>query len=228
MAKFGVILPRTAHEQQRCGIQIDPRQAQPGDLLFWGTPAHHVAVYVGNGMMIQAPQTGGNVERVAVNLDGVTSCARVLDGVTGTSARGNLLGGDSSKNGSVAKGVGGVNSNTPSAGVNLFANSNTVGFSPDAAMSGGSVSGSGLGFGSSSSNFYGGSTGNMAQQYLSINSKTGSLEVSNGSSTANVINYGGVVIQVDTKGANVTPKEIGKAIKEELRTLGINTQVVNA
>ena len=38
-------------------------QFQPGDLLFWGNPGasgglHHVAIYAGNGQVIQAPESG--------------------------------------------------------------------------------------------------------------------------------------------------------------------------
>jgi cell wall-associated NlpC family hydrolase len=40
-----------------------PGQFLPGDLLFWGNPGapgglHHVAIYAGNGMVIQAPESG--------------------------------------------------------------------------------------------------------------------------------------------------------------------------
>ena len=31
---------------------------QPGDLVFFGSPIHHVGIYVGGGMMIHAPHTG--------------------------------------------------------------------------------------------------------------------------------------------------------------------------
>jgi peptidoglycan DL-endopeptidase RipA len=40
-----------------------PGDFRPGDLLFWGNPAadgglHHVAMYVGGGNVIQAPESG--------------------------------------------------------------------------------------------------------------------------------------------------------------------------
>lgn len=230
MSKAGVILPRTAHEQEKCGIKINPKDAQPGDLLFWsdgGGPAHHVAIYVGGGMMIQAPQTGGNVERVSVNLDGVSSCSRVLDGATGTASIGNLL--DSAGGDVLSKGtssIAGLSSNTPSGNVNIFNVRDLKGYSAESAMSGGVVTGSGLGLGSSTSSYQSANTNKMAQQYLYINSKTGALETSSNGGQANVINYGGVTISVDTKGANLTAKDIGKAVKEELRNIGINAKVV--
>jgi cell wall-associated NlpC family hydrolase len=35
---------------------------QPGDLVFWGNPAYHVAIYIGGGRVIAAPHTGTVVQ----------------------------------------------------------------------------------------------------------------------------------------------------------------------
>jgi cell wall-associated NlpC family hydrolase len=40
---------------------------QPGDLIFFGSPAFHVGIYVGGGNMIQAPHTGADVEVTPVS-----------------------------------------------------------------------------------------------------------------------------------------------------------------
>jgi peptidoglycan DL-endopeptidase CwlO len=51
-------------------------QAQPGDLVFYGSPAEHVGIYVGNGQMIDAPHTG-----TSVRIEGVgtpTSIRRIV------------------------------------------------------------------------------------------------------------------------------------------------------
>jgi cell wall-associated NlpC family hydrolase len=55
-------------------------QAQPGDLLFWGTPSdiHHVAIYIGNGQMIEAPHTGAVVHITNVYMSGFAGIRHVL------------------------------------------------------------------------------------------------------------------------------------------------------
>ena len=56
----GVTLPRVARQQYWAGAQLPVRHAQPGDLLFWGYDTsnpdsiHHVAMYLGNGRMVEA------------------------------------------------------------------------------------------------------------------------------------------------------------------------------
>jgi len=62
-AAAGVSIPRTSEEQ--AGLPAVPlSQIQPGDILeFVGDG--HVGLYVGHGMLIDAPHTGLNVEEVA-------------------------------------------------------------------------------------------------------------------------------------------------------------------
>ncbi len=68
---LGVSLPRTAAAQEQVGTPVaNLASAQPGDLLFFepgqnGAPpgeAGHVAIYIGNGQMIAAPETGQDVQ----------------------------------------------------------------------------------------------------------------------------------------------------------------------
>jgi cell wall-associated NlpC family hydrolase len=69
-AQAGVAMPRVAADQARTGAAVPVGQLQPGDLLFYHTdptdPGYisHVAIYLGNGWMIQAPQPGMDVEIV--------------------------------------------------------------------------------------------------------------------------------------------------------------------
>ena len=60
---FGVSLPRTTTQQENYGTQIPVSQAQPGDLYFWGNKgsAYHVAICIGNGKYIAAPEPGQSV-----------------------------------------------------------------------------------------------------------------------------------------------------------------------
>lgn len=58
----GVSLPRTAAEQQSAVPAVSLSALQPGDLVFFGVPAYHVAIYIGGGRIIQAPHTGADVE----------------------------------------------------------------------------------------------------------------------------------------------------------------------
>lgn len=61
-AHFGINLPRVSEDQQNVGKYVSRSDLQPGDLVFFGNPAHHVGIYVGNGNMINAPHTGDVVK----------------------------------------------------------------------------------------------------------------------------------------------------------------------
>ena len=49
---------------------------QPGDLVFFGAPAYHMGIYVGDGMMIDSPRTGSTVSIRPV-FSGVSGYGRV-------------------------------------------------------------------------------------------------------------------------------------------------------
>lgn len=60
---LGITLPRVAADQAHAGTAVPSlAQAQPGDILAFGEPAHHVAIYLGNNMMIAAPEPGDHVK----------------------------------------------------------------------------------------------------------------------------------------------------------------------
>ncbi len=69
-AQAGITMPRVAADQALAGPAVPVSQLQQGDLLFYHTdptaPGYvsHVAIYLGNGWMIQAPQPGLDVEVV--------------------------------------------------------------------------------------------------------------------------------------------------------------------
>lgn len=60
----GITIPRVSRDQYQAGSMLPVERAQPGDLLFWAydtadpSTIHHVAMYLGNGRMVEAQQTG--------------------------------------------------------------------------------------------------------------------------------------------------------------------------
>lgn len=74
---FGVELPRIASDQQRVGTAVSRDQLQPGDLVFFGSPAHHVGIYVGDGCYIHAPRTGDVVKISPLNRSDYSGARRV-------------------------------------------------------------------------------------------------------------------------------------------------------
>jgi cell wall-associated NlpC family hydrolase len=69
--QFGVNLPRISYQQGQGGSAVAEGGWQPGDLLFWDSGprnpgADHVAIYLGDGMMISAPKPGDKVKIQAV------------------------------------------------------------------------------------------------------------------------------------------------------------------
>jgi cell wall-associated NlpC family hydrolase len=67
-AAAGVSLPHYSGYQYNAGRKVPFAQRQPGDMLFWfdGIEIHHVALYIGNGQMVEAPYSGGRVRVVPV------------------------------------------------------------------------------------------------------------------------------------------------------------------
>lgn len=59
--KHGKNLPRTAEQQRRAATRVS--NPQPGDLVFFGAPAHHVGIYAGNGQIIDAGSSGKRVSQ---------------------------------------------------------------------------------------------------------------------------------------------------------------------
>jgi cell wall-associated NlpC family hydrolase len=66
----GIVMPRVAADQALTGPSVPVSQLEPGDLLFYHTdptdPTYisHVAIYIGNGWMLQAPEPGEDVQVV--------------------------------------------------------------------------------------------------------------------------------------------------------------------
>jgi cell wall-associated NlpC family hydrolase len=74
----GINLPRVSRDQQNVGTRIPLNQVQPGDLVFRGSPAYHVGIYIGGGQYIHAPQTGDVVKIASFNPSKFTNAVRIL------------------------------------------------------------------------------------------------------------------------------------------------------
>jgi cell wall-associated NlpC family hydrolase len=60
-AAAGISLPHSSLMQYNYGTHVSYGSLRPGDLVFFYQPIGHVAMYIGHGMLVSAPQTGENV-----------------------------------------------------------------------------------------------------------------------------------------------------------------------
>jgi cell wall-associated NlpC family hydrolase len=67
-AGAGIKMPRSSGEQYKVGQKVLPSQALPGDLIFFGPEgSQSVAIFIGNGQMIEATDPGVTVSPVRTN-----------------------------------------------------------------------------------------------------------------------------------------------------------------
>jgi len=64
----GVSLPHSSRAQYRYGKAIARKDLQPGDLVFFGKPISHVAIYLGPDRMLHAPRSGSRVKIANMNM----------------------------------------------------------------------------------------------------------------------------------------------------------------
>lgn len=96
----GFTMPRTSQEQWKVGQEISAADLQPGDLVFSagsdgsaGAPGH-VAIYAGDGQVLEAPHTGANVRFRALSSMSPTGYRRppgISGGGGGTPAGGGAV-----------------------------------------------------------------------------------------------------------------------------------------
>ncbi len=61
---WGAILPRTSLEISHLGAKVEPKDLQPGDLVFYNTLKRsfsHVGIYLGDNKFIHSPSVGGQI-----------------------------------------------------------------------------------------------------------------------------------------------------------------------
>nr|WP_179956788.1 NlpC/P60 family protein [Amycolatopsis anabasis] len=75
-------LPHYSGYQYHAGRKVPLSQMRRGDMLFWGGGGgiHHVALYLGNGQMVEAPQSGSVVKVSPVRYGGIMPYATRLIG----------------------------------------------------------------------------------------------------------------------------------------------------
>jgi peptidoglycan DL-endopeptidase RipA len=70
----GIALPRVSRNQFNAGRKVPVSDLRAGDMVFFkngSAPIHHVAMYIGNGRMVEAPYTGADVRVVPLRTRGL-------------------------------------------------------------------------------------------------------------------------------------------------------------
>jgi cell wall-associated NlpC family hydrolase len=82
-ADFGYSLPRTSREQAAsAGTKISESEMQPGDLVFYANSSgrvNHVAIYIGNGMIVHAANSRQGIIRSNVRYRNIYRVRRVIN-----------------------------------------------------------------------------------------------------------------------------------------------------
>lgn len=65
-SQVGVSLPHSSQSQSGMGVPVAKADLQPGDLMFFYSPVSHVAMYIGNGLMVHARQPRYGVQITVV------------------------------------------------------------------------------------------------------------------------------------------------------------------
>jgi cell wall-associated NlpC family hydrolase len=77
-AKVGVSLPHSSRMQYGSGLAESRADLQPGDLVFFGNPIHHVGIYIGGGKMINAAGTGLGVRIDSIDRGNYSGACRII------------------------------------------------------------------------------------------------------------------------------------------------------
>ena len=60
-AQAGISLPHSSSAQYGVGRHVASSDLQPGDLVFYYSPISHVAMYIGNGLIVEAANPGAGI-----------------------------------------------------------------------------------------------------------------------------------------------------------------------
>jgi cell wall-associated NlpC family hydrolase len=76
-AQEGIALPHFTGDLWNSGVHVTRADLEPGDLVFFFADISHVGIYIGNGLMIDAPDFGQTVEVQPVSLDPYVGAVRI-------------------------------------------------------------------------------------------------------------------------------------------------------
>lgn len=80
-AGVGVLIPKYSGDQYDTGRKVPVSQAKRGDLLFWGPGgSQHVAIYLGNGQLLESASSAGKVSVAPLRTSGLQPyAARIIE-----------------------------------------------------------------------------------------------------------------------------------------------------
>jgi cell wall-associated NlpC family hydrolase len=76
-AQEGISLPHYTGDQWNSGMHVSRANLEPGDLVFFFADISHVGIYIGNGLMVDAPSTGQVVQVQPVFWDSFVGAVRI-------------------------------------------------------------------------------------------------------------------------------------------------------
>jgi len=77
-AQVGISLPHYTGDQWNMGVHVARSDLQPGDLVFFYPDIAHVGLYIGNGLMVDAPDFGETVQVQPVMWDVYVGAVRIV------------------------------------------------------------------------------------------------------------------------------------------------------
>jgi cell wall-associated NlpC family hydrolase len=77
-AQVGIGLPHFTGDQWTMGVHVARADLQPGDLVFFYADIGHVGLYIGNGLMVDAPNFGETVQVEPVMWDVYVGAVRIV------------------------------------------------------------------------------------------------------------------------------------------------------
>jgi peptidoglycan DL-endopeptidase CwlO len=76
-AQEGISLPHYTGSLWNSGMHVSRADLEPGDLVFFFADISHVGMYIGNGLMVDAPSAGQDVQVQAVFWDDYVGAVRI-------------------------------------------------------------------------------------------------------------------------------------------------------